>query len=397
LKKHLVSVAILIAVIGSAAFQIMLLVVASWSGIETVGAVSLFQSVAVLICAIGLSDLKSLSIRNLVEDHSLQALCRLRNTFLLAICVIAVLVWVLVPSGEVLAALIVIRASSQAADVNISVWQKTANASRIILFSLARYVIVGSVLALAALVGGNFAFGACTAAAISALVLVFEQSIITKTSNQIGVSWRLIRLRDWGSPKLFAAYASLSLSAGLNFLPQTILRYFIGAFGSMYILGSFSVQYQMSMLSIPFITALSQQALARRNTEWRDVVRDLALIVPVSILLIGIATITFITPAANLLVVIFKSWSPLPIYSSLIIAVSSVFLCVTVYLGFMSVALHRPFAQSIANVCFLMLLLTFGYGLGLVFGVPGILLGFLISTIVRAVLLALIVRSAARP
>lgn len=396
MKKHLISLAILVSVIGSAIFQIMLLVVASWSGIETVGAVSLAQSIAVLICAIGLSDLKSLSIRNLVEEDSLQALCRLRNTLLLAIGVVTVLVWVLVPGGEVLAALIVIRASAQAADVNISVWQKTANSSRIVGFSLARYVVVGSVLALAALSGRSFTVGACAAAAVSVVVLMFEQSVITRMSKEVGVSWRLVSPSDWGGAKLASAYASLSLSAGLNFLPQTILRYFIGTFGSMFVLGSFSVQYQMSMLSIPFITALSQQALTRRNTKWGDVIRDLVLIVPVSVFLIGIATITFTTPAAGLLMVIFKSWSPLPICSSIIIAISSVFLCMTVYLGFMSVALHQPFAQSIANVCFLLVLLVCGYGLGSVFGVPGILSGFLISTIVRALLLALIVRSAAR-
>jgi hypothetical protein len=68
-KRGFVGIALLITVLAAAAFQLVLLVAAgSIGGSEKVGEVSLHYSVAVLLSAAGLSDLKSLSIRKLVQE-----------------------------------------------------------------------------------------------------------------------------------------------------------------------------------------------------------------------------------------------------------------------------------------------------------------------------------------
>lgn len=392
MKDRFVSVAILIAVIGSAAFQIVLLVVAGWSGIEVVGAASLNQSVAVLVCAIALSDLKSLSIRALVEGRSLEDLCRLRNTLLAVVGGISLVAYLL-PSARMLAPLLLIKASAQAADINVSVWQNKKRADLIICFALLRYGAVALILAISSALSGSFLVGLTLSALCSVVLLAAEHALASKTSPHVGMSARILSelLKSGG---LSGAYASLSLAAGLNFLPQTILRYLIALFGGVKLLGSFSIQYQIAMLCIPLITAMSQQALARRETEWRLILADLAKIGAVSCLSLFVVGIVFLSPARFLLQLVFQSWVPLPTFPSVMILISSTFLSLTVYLGFMSVALERPFAQSMANICYLVLLLSCSATLGAVYGIDGVLIGFTVATLARLTLLLNIVRRA---
>lgn len=395
MKHHSLSLAILISVIGAASFQILLLVVASWSGIAVTGEVSLCQSIAVLICAIGLSDLKSLSIRILVEDRSLNQLCKLRNTVLVFLGAISIALCAATSHGGVLADLIVIRAVSQAADLNISIWQKSLKPGPIVGFSLARYGLVGVTLAITTFFSSSLLIGLTVAALFATVIFITEQLIISTVVGGRQLTWNLTSIADLRGNSLLGAYTALSLSAGLNFLPQTIIRYFISLFGSMHILGSFSIQYQMSMLSIPFITALSQQALARRSITWGSIVRDLRLISLTSVLLLFFVTLLFVTPASYFVSLLFTTWHPLSIYSTLLITLSSIFLCLTVYLGFMSIALKNPVAQSIANITFLVILVIFGYLMGLLVGVFGILTALLLSTSSRAFILFYIVRKSA--
>ena len=393
MRSRLTSLALLFAVVGSAAFQIVLLVVAGWSGIEMVGAASLNQSLAVLACAIALSDLKSLSIRTLVQGESLEHLCRIRNALLVLLGVFSAIAY-LFPGGGMLASLLLLKASAQAADINVSVWQKEKRADLIILFASLRYGGVGGILAVLALISGSFLQGLVVASAFSVLLLFIEQNKASGKNSQNGMSWQIASLEHFKNLKLVGAYASLSLAAGLNFIPQTILRYFVSLFGSMKTLGSFSIQYQVAMLCIPLITAMSQNALARRETKWRQIVSDLVKIgVASSFLLLGVMVL-FISPASIILKMVFTSWVPLPALSSVMIVISSGFLCLTVYLGFISVALGKPFAQSVANVFYLASLLAFAGLFGFIYGVSGVIFGFAIATLIRLILLFAIVRSA---
>lgn len=393
MRNRLIGLAILFSVVGSAAFQIILLVVAGWYGIEMVGATSLNQSIAVLVCAIALSDLKSLSIRNLVSGYSLDRLCGVRNTILVVIFTIAaascVFAW-----SRIFGALLAIKASSQAADVNLSVWQKEKKPEFIFIFCLLRYGVSSGVLALSANISKNFFFGLICCGLFLIALLYIEHAFASRISKDSGISWKIANTANVFDSRLASAYAALSLAAGLNFLPQTILRYFVSLFGGMKILGSFSIQYQVAMLCIPLITAFSQQALARREVNWQHIASDLLKIGVISIFLLLIVGITFNTPASIILKFIFKSWDPISILSSTLILISSLFLCLTVYLGFMSVALEKTFAQSLANIVFLFSILALCPMAGLIFNVSGIIGAFALATLIRLILLFTIVRRA---
>lgn len=393
MTNRLISLAILITVIGSAAFQVIILIVAGWSNIEMIGSSSLCQSIAVLICAVSLSDLKSLSIRSLVEDESLERLSKVRNAFLAVIMVLAMIVSIF-PYLRLLSPLLMIKASAQAADINVSLWQKEEKPFFIIMFACLRYGVSGAALALVALISRNYLLALYITACLSIIVLILEQYLASKITGNNSVSWRMASLKAFNNKKFIAAYTSLSLAAGLNFLPQTILRYFVGLFGSLRVLGSFSVQYQFAMLCVPIITAMSQQALARRYINWQDIVDDMIKIGYITAALLTVVAVIFLSPANMVITLAFKSWVPMPAFSSAMIIVSAAFLCMTVYLGFISVALDRPFAQSVANISYLVAILVCSSGLGFLYGVSGVIVGFTIATCVRLILLFGIVRRA---
>lgn len=394
MKDRLIGLAILIAVVGSAAFQMVLLIVAGFSGIEVVGVASLSQSIAVLLCSVLLSDLKSLSIRALVNDQSLRPLCEVRNSLLLVIAGICVFLmqWQI---GRIFALLLIIKASAQAADINMSVWQKKRRPDLIIKFCFLRYGGVSFALVASHIFFDSFQDGLLAAAIFSVLILLLEQTLVNRLALETEISWELCKIKNISDRSFITTYTSLALAAGLNFAPQTIIRYFISLYGGMRLLGSFSIQYQITMLCIPIVTALSQQALSRRDVTLHQIYQDLRFIGIISCTLLISVGILFNTPADVILRFAFQSWIPLPVPTSLLIIISSVFLCFTVYLGFMSVALKKAYAQSLANVIFLTSIFVFSPTFGHFFGVIGVLFGFTIATAIRLILLFTIVRRAA--
>jgi hypothetical protein len=270
--------------------------------------------------------------------------------------------------GLLLAEVIVLRASVQAADVNVSLWQRLSRPVTLIVFAGLRYGLVAAILFGVGKLSGNFELGLGLATAMSVAIFLTEQAMLRRLAPDSGLTWQALSHPRQADRSLLAGYFSLSLAAGLNFLPQVLLRYQLVFFGTLAMLGHFSVQYQISILAIPLITALSQQALARVHSTWADVRKDILLIGGGSVLMLSISTLVFLTPASVLVGMVFKSWLPLDGVSTVLISVACAALCLTVYLGFMTVALNRPLAQTVANIIFLTVLLGAGFGLGALMG-----------------------------
>jgi hypothetical protein len=105
----------------------------------------------------------------------------------------------------------------------------------------------------------------------------------------------------------------------------------------------------------------------------------------------------FLTDLSYFVEILFRSWIPLDAVQTIFVSIIALSQCLTVYLGFMTVALHKPSAQMTTNLWFVGSLLILGFAFGVVWASTGVLLGFAVACCVRLALLIGIASKAARP
>lgn len=386
--KFFITLGLVAATVASAAFQIVILIVSGLiGGPISVGIVSLYIAIANFVCIFLLSDLKTLSVINLSNDRSLHNLSNMRVVALLFLSLIAICAAVLINDFLVIS-VILTRAFMQSSDIHTSVWQVKKKPTILMTYVAVRYGGSSIIMfALAHLTNDiNFTFFASSIFVI--VIFLFEGWHVSKSYPELQVHMRLRDISAHWRDDLSRKYYSLALAGGINTLPHVVLRYLVSAFSGAAVLGSFAIQYQVSMLAVPVITAVSQQMIARPSFSREIFIRDMALIAAASLAICMFWSLVFLTPAALLLEWVFKDWLPLDPYSTILVLIACFCLCVSVYAGFLAASVGPNLSQAQSNMAFLIIMGVGGVAGGWAFGHLGIFAAFAVSAAVKLFILA---------